>query len=38
MRERLISIVVLSPKAPDSEHLRGLPRRVISRAVYLTSK
>ena len=26
------------PKAPDSQHLRGLPRRVISHEVHLTSK
>jgi len=26
------------PKTPDSQHLRGLPRQVISRAVHLTSK
>jgi len=26
------------PKIPDSEHLRGLPRRVISREVHLTNK
>jgi hypothetical protein len=26
------------PKAPDSQRLRGLPRRVISNEVHLTTK